>query len=327
MINLSSLDIYFALWVLVFGLCIGSFLNVVILRGLTNESIVYPSSKCPVCSNKLKWWMNIPVLSYVILRGKCHFCHTHISLQYPLVELLCGVLFVLIFLNFWVSYETLFYIIATSLLVVMSVCDIKEGIIFDVHSYLLILAGFIYTFLTLGKEGILFSLIGALVGFLIYEILARSGYLFAGQRAFGEGDSLIAAGVGAFFGWKLMILSVLLSVLIMSVFSLPYFLVHSYKTGKKRTVRALLVVFVLLIGAFSISKMPFMENLWASLGFTLFVTLSAGICIKEILSDMKQTKEDSKFCILPFGPAIAVSFLIIMFFNSELKDLISLNFG
>ena len=73
-------------WIFIVGICIGSFLNVVILRGLSGESIVFPSSKCPVCGNKLKWWMNIPVLSYILLRGKCGFCKTKISLQYPIVK-------------------------------------------------------------------------------------------------------------------------------------------------------------------------------------------------------------------------------------------------
>ena len=76
------------LLVLLTGLCIGSFLNVVILRGLSNESIVFPASKCPKCQHKLYWWHNIPVLSYILLGGKCGFCKEKISIQYPIVEIL-----------------------------------------------------------------------------------------------------------------------------------------------------------------------------------------------------------------------------------------------
>jgi len=78
--------IIFAALVFIIGLCIGSFLNVVILRGLSGESIVMPPSKCPACDHKLYWWHNIPIISYILLRGKCGFCKAPISIQYPLVE-------------------------------------------------------------------------------------------------------------------------------------------------------------------------------------------------------------------------------------------------
>ena len=87
------------LFISVIGLCLGSFYNVVILRSLSNESIVFPSSKCPKCGEKLKPWHNIPVLSYIFLRGKCAFCKEKISLQYPLVELTTMGLFL------WSFYE------------------------------------------------------------------------------------------------------------------------------------------------------------------------------------------------------------------------------
>ena len=100
--------IILVLFALVIGLCIGSFLNVVILRSLSEESIVFPASKCPKCQHKLHWWHNIPVLSYIILRGKCGFCKEKISIQYPLIELLTGIIFVVTFIKFGLSYHTLF---------------------------------------------------------------------------------------------------------------------------------------------------------------------------------------------------------------------------
>lgn len=83
-----DLQYYILFWVCILGLCFGSFFNVVILRTLSNESIVFPPSKCPKCNNKLLWWHNIPVLSYILLRGKCYFCKEKISIQYPVVELI-----------------------------------------------------------------------------------------------------------------------------------------------------------------------------------------------------------------------------------------------
>ena len=136
-----EIKILSGVWIFAVGLCIGSFLNVVVLRGLSGESIIFPASKCPKCGNKLKWWMNIPVLSYLIIRGKCHYCREHVSIQYPIVEFLTGLFFLLIFLKFNITLQTLFYITGFSLFMIMAVTDIKESVIFDFHGYLLILSG------------------------------------------------------------------------------------------------------------------------------------------------------------------------------------------
>ena len=85
------------------GLCFGSFLNVVVLRAFSNESIAYPASRCPKCQKPLYWWHNIPVLSYILLRGKCYFCKAPISIQYPIVEFVTAVLFTCAFLKFGLS--------------------------------------------------------------------------------------------------------------------------------------------------------------------------------------------------------------------------------
>ena len=102
----------FSLVVLAFifitGLVIGSFLNVVILRTVSEESIVFPASKCSKCQTPLKWYHNIPLFSYMFLRGKCAFCHEHISWQYPLVEFLTGCIFVGLFIRFCNPFDPFF---------------------------------------------------------------------------------------------------------------------------------------------------------------------------------------------------------------------------
>ena len=97
-----------AIFVFATGLCIGSFLNVVALRGLSGESIVFPPSKCPKCGKKLNWYTNIPVISYIFLLGKCQFCKKPISLQYPIVEAANAILYLIMFLSFGLSLKTLF---------------------------------------------------------------------------------------------------------------------------------------------------------------------------------------------------------------------------
>jgi len=107
------------------GLCVGSFLNVVISRAFSNESIAFPGSKCPSCQTPLKWHHNIPILSYLFLKGKCAFCEEKISVQYPIVELITGLLFVAIFLHFELGLNELFMFIFSSLFVVLDATDIK----------------------------------------------------------------------------------------------------------------------------------------------------------------------------------------------------------
>ncbi len=319
---------YFAFWIFIMSLCIGSFLNVVILRGLSGESIVFPPSKCPKCGNKLQWWMNIPVLSYILLRGKCHCCKEKISVQYPIIELFTGILFLLIYLKFSLSITTLFFIIASALLIVMSVCDIKENVILDFHSYILVFFGILYHIVSKTHpdflSAILFPVIGAVVGFLLYEIIARSGYIFAGQRAFGEGDSLIAAGIGAFFGWKFVIISFFISVLVMSLFTFPYFLIFSYKNGKKRTVYGLIVSICAIIASFASVKLNLTDNIYFALVFLAIIGTATIWAVKQILSDMKKKDEtgEENLCVLPFGPSMAISFLIIMFYSNEIETVV-----
>ena len=108
---MTSYDI-FALTIIAFvfliGAIFGSFLNVVILRAFSGESIVLPPSKCPKCGNRLKWWHNIPILSFILLRGKCYFCHEKISIQYPIIEFITGVLFVIAFFVYGLQLDTIF---------------------------------------------------------------------------------------------------------------------------------------------------------------------------------------------------------------------------
>ena len=319
-----EIKILLGVWIFAVGLCIGSFLNVVVLRGLSGESIIFPASKCPKCGNKLKWWMNIPVLSYLIIRGKCHYCREHVSIQYPIVEFLTGLFFLLIFLKFNITLQTLFYITGFSLFMDMAVTDIKESVIFDFHGYLLILSGIIFNIFSGGYTGFLYSMAGAVSGFLLFEIIARSGYLLADQRAFGEGDSLIAAGIGAFFGWKLMVISSLLSVIIMALCVFPFFLIRSYKTGKKNTAFALIASIILMAATFLISHLNLIKTFSQSVIFLIVIITGTILCAYFILNDMKKKDDNGNttMCMLPFGPSMMISYIIIMFYGKEIETFI-----
>lgn len=227
-------------WIFVIGLVIGSFLNVVILRTVSGESIVLPASKCPKCQTPLKWYHNIPVLSYLFLRGKCGFCKEPISIQYPIVELFTGILFVGLFLKickpidplFGLSsmmpigwYQFLVYIFAlivSALFIAIAGTDFLEKKVADIHTIPLIVIGVVFSLLytvatlfvyykELGElpkltwelcitSPLALSVIAGIVGFLTMEIIARAGIPIVGARVFGEGDSYIAAGLGTVFG-------------------------------------------------------------------------------------------------------------------------------
>lgn len=195
------LPVIYPVFALVFGMVVGSFLNVCICRMPKNESIVFPPSHCPGCSYQICWYDNIPLLSYLFLRGKCRGCGVHISLQYPLVELLNGVLTLLLFLRFGptLAFATLF--LFCSALVVITFIDIEHQIIPDEISLSGIVVGFILSFFIPGYSW-LNSLLGILLGGGTLLLVAYVYQRLTGKDGMGGGDIKLLAMMGAFLGWK-----------------------------------------------------------------------------------------------------------------------------
>lgn len=316
-------------FIFIVGLCVGSFLNVVVLRAFSNESIAFPGSKCPKCQHPLKWYHNIPVLSYFILRGKCAFCSEKISIQYPIIEFITGVLFVLIFLRFGENLlNTFFMLMFASLFVVIATTDIREKVVFDFHTYALVILGLIYNFFNLGllyegqkilsighfslaiNNSFINAIIGLVAGVIIMELFARFGYLVAGTRAFGEGDSYIAAGLGAVFGLKYLITILIYSFIIQIIFTLPVFFKKLYQNKDFRTIISFVVFFLFVVFFKWISSFSIVSNLFV-FGTLVLVLCGLGLyTCKRILSGMK---EQSNLTYLPFGPAMVLAALIVMF--------------
>ena len=119
------------IYLFITGIILGSFYNVVGLRRPLNESIIKPRSHCPKCNHVLSWYELIPLVSYFIQKGKCRNCHKKIAKEYPLIELLTGLLFVLSYFIFGFSYNTLLMLIISSLLVIIFVSDFKYYVILD----------------------------------------------------------------------------------------------------------------------------------------------------------------------------------------------------
>lgn len=205
--------IYLYLIVFAFGLSVGSFLNVCIYRIPLNISIAKGRSFCPYCKAKIAWFDNIPLLSFIFLRAKCRYCNQPISRIYPTVELLTGLLFVLSFWKFGLSWQFFSAVILLSALIVISFIDLKHQIIPDLISLPGILLGLIFSLLIPGFHW-LNSLIGVLVGGVFFYLMAWGGQALFKKESLGGGDIKLAAMLGAFLGWQKLIVVLFLSSLL-----------------------------------------------------------------------------------------------------------------
>jgi len=198
------------------GAIVGSFLNVCILRLPNEESIIFPGSHCPQCKKPIQFYDNIPLVSYILLKGKCRYCKKTISIQYPFVEGITALSSFLLFVRFGLSLSYLLYLVFVAALIVITVIDLYHQIIPDVISLPGIGVGLLASLM---NPQITFfnSFLGALLGggslFLVAIVYQ---WLFK-REGMGGGDVKLLAMIGAFLGWKAVILTILLSSFIGSV--------------------------------------------------------------------------------------------------------------
>ena len=195
--------------IFILGLIVGSFSNVCIYRIPRNESIIYPASHCPKCRSKIKPVDNIPLLSYLLLKGRCRNCKSKISIQYPVVELLTGLIYLIIYLIYGLSIQSLIYIILSSALIIIAFIDLNEQIVPDVISLPGIVVGFILSFFV-PYISFINSALGVAAGGGIILIIGLGGSVIFKKEAMGGGDVKLAAMVGAFLGWRYIIISLFL---------------------------------------------------------------------------------------------------------------------
>lgn len=189
----------------IFGLMFGSFANVCIFRIPKNKSIIFPGSSCPNCGYELNWHDNIPIISFLLLAGKCRNCKARISLQYPIVELITGLCFLAVALVFPLDIMFFIYLYTAFTLIVITVIDYYYKIIPDFFSISLIVAGLCSSPVNqyLGysiKDRIFSSLFGMLLGGGILLLLGFAGEKILKKEAMGGGDIKLLAGIGAILG-------------------------------------------------------------------------------------------------------------------------------
>jgi leader peptidase (prepilin peptidase)/N-methyltransferase len=195
-----------------FGAVVGSFLNVCIYRLPRGESVVTPRSHCPGCGTLIRAWDNVPLVSFLILRGRCRDCGRPISSRYPLVEGLTGLLFALTAARFGMTPLAVSLLLLVSALVVVAFVDLDHQVIPNVITLpgipLGLLAG-----LAVGGPPILDRILGALTGAGFLYLVLLYGSSWYGQDAMGEGDLNLMALIGAFLGWRAVILTLLVGCL------------------------------------------------------------------------------------------------------------------
>lgn len=216
--------------IFIYGLIIGSFLNVCIYRIPREENIAFPSSHCLNCDTSLKWYDNIPLFSYIFLKGRCRYCKDRISIQYPLIELLNGVLYLLLFYKFNLSIDFVLYGLISSTLIVVTLIDLKEMVIPDSLVITILVLSLLYKVSNyiIHKTSInIIDSIGGLLlagGFFLLIVIFSNGGM-------GGGDVTLIASLGFLVGIKNILLTIFLSFILGGIISV-FLLATKIKTRK-----------------------------------------------------------------------------------------------
>lgn len=215
-----AVDVGLVAAAVVVGLCFGSFLNVCILRLPRDHSLLRPRSTCPHCKQPIAWRDNIPVFSWLWLRGKCRWCHKPISLQYPLIEALVGVLFGAAVLGYGLTLQALGAAVLGTILLGIAITDARHYLIPDEYTWSGLVVGLLVA-LGGGVPGFLEALLGAAVGFGLLWAVAQAGAWVFKEEAMGGGDIKMMAMVGSFVGWRGVLLTVFAGAALGSLIFVP----------------------------------------------------------------------------------------------------------
>ena len=264
-----------------FGLIIGSFLNVCIVRIPEGKSIVLPSSACPKCGAKIRPYDNIPVLSWLFLRGKCRDCKTQISAMYPLVELLTGILFWGCYRAFGSTVETLKWAVFSAIVIVLVFTDLRERILPDVVNYTGFGLGLAVSLGAHPSDGtagwlarhtlpfslpvpvisLLDALFGAAIGAGLLWAVAEVYFRLRGREGMGMGDVKMMLMVGTFLGIKRTLLTIFAGSLLGSVLGLAFILARRKGSSYELPFGTFLGMAALLVAFFGTPVLNWYQSL------------------------------------------------------------------
>ena len=347
------------LFILVTGASIGSFLNVVALRGLSRESIVFPASKCPSCGTAIKWYDNIPVLSYLFtFKGKCRSCGCKVSKQYPIVEALTAILFLLTTIVFGLTPETLLILLLLCVSIVMTITDIKEEALLDTHLWVFIATSIVYAYFyrNIGSNLQGFC-IDVLVAVVFMEAMAKGAYyvfvkpkledkeepqenkdeensenkenkdedidpyeyMKKYKRIIGEGDTYLAAGISALLGWKIFFIILILSAVFQVLCILPQYLKILHENNQARLLFSL-SGFTIMTGLYIVLSNLFNMSFYVTLGIMAILIFFAFDVIKGLRN--ANLTHDGVIAPIPWGPSLLVSTFVMLYFGNHVISLI-----
>jgi len=201
------------------GLMVGSFSNVCVYRIPRGESIAFPASHCPNCQHDIAWYDNIPLLSWLVLKGKCRHCQLAISARYPFLEVLMGLSWALLAWKFGPSPMLLEAVVLVSFLWVLSLIDYETGYLPDVLTLPGILLGLGFAWWLGDVQS---AVLGAVIGYGVFWLVAKLFFLATKQEGMGAGDFKLLAMLGAFMGWQALPFIVFVSSLVGAVVGLVY---------------------------------------------------------------------------------------------------------
>ena len=236
------------MWIYLFviGVCIGSFVNVVIYRLPLNQSIIYPNSSCPKCNSKIKWFDNLPIISWFLLKGKCRVCYKKISISYPIIELCTGLL---VCFNLYAHptiynqepiYVTIFLgVIYSSILFTLAILDYKYfwlpqaltsgGLVLGITASLFI--DFYNVFYQFDYS--IYTLTASFLGFAFFYILSRIGKKIFNKPVIGGGDAKLSALIGSWLGIQGLFISIWLAFISAGIFVTLGLILKKIKRNQK----------------------------------------------------------------------------------------------
>lgn len=326
----------FIAWVFIMGTCFGSFYHLVAHRFLAEESIVAPRSHCSACKHPLRWFDNLPIISYFLLGGKCRDCKVPYGIDSMFTEVGTGLLFAAVVYYAGVGWQAFLLLFLISNLVIITVTDLKESLIFQINSLSLIPAGLIYSGFNLGSFptwvhapvgpafvlplssgdiAIQYPLVSALLGiclaFVFFEGIIYLSRMFLGTDGFGHGDTHLMMGVGAYLGWEQMGIALLLGFILQSVLAIPMLVIGWVKKGQWNAI---------ITGTFSVlfAVLPlFADSVSALIGIDplqviLICAIGASIAL---LFFLRQLRHQSEYTYIPLGPALVLGTVVVLFAN------------
>lgn len=226
------MHIIFLIVVFVFGAVIGSFLNVCIYRIPRKKSIVHPPSSCPACEKPVRFYDNVPLISYLVLKGKCRDCGARISFRYFLVELITAVVFMMIYRRWGLSYEFFIQIFFVAVLIVVSFIDYDFQIIPDILSVGGMVAGLIISLVRPGFQ-VMEAVWGVLIGGGVLFAIAYGYQLITKREGMGGGDIKLLAMIGSFSGLKGVLFSLIGGSIVGTLVGIPLMFMKGREEGTK----------------------------------------------------------------------------------------------